>query len=105
MQKKLHAELIRTFDVTEPRVLTFEEVQNRSCAYLDAVVAEILRLAHVAPVVARQSKSSLHFAFDCSSDLGHSQTRHIRPTSLHSKGYPNHALNGLRQYPRYGQQC
>ena len=58
MQKKLHKALVQAFDITEPRVLTYDEVANRAVPYLDAVVYEILRLAHVASLVTRQSESS-----------------------------------------------
>ena len=59
MQKKLHEALVQAFDITEPRVLTYDEVANRTVPYLDAVVYEILRLAHVAPVVSRQSEAQI----------------------------------------------
>jgi len=59
VQKKLRAELMLAFDITPDeaptRILTFDQVHSGRCVYLDAVIAEILRMAGTAPGLLRQS--------------------------------------------------
>ena len=56
VQKKLREELILAYDITVPRVLTFDEVQSGNSPCLDAVINEILRLGQTAPMASRQGK-------------------------------------------------
>ena len=56
VQKKLRAELLHAFDIPEgcAPILSYEQIQSGRAPYLDAVVAEILRLGGAAPLLCRQ---------------------------------------------------